>query len=110
MLNYLITDLSCPIALLGVETALVLNGLSKRADIVVFGDGGKPVALVECKAPGVQVGQRTFEQAARYNSVFRVRYLMVTNGIRHFCCAVDHQRGAVEFLPRLPDHSVMKGS
>jgi len=110
VLNYFLNDLRCPLSLIGVETPLALNGLAKRADIVVFGERGQPVALVECKAPGVPVGQRTFEQAARYNSVLHVRYLMVTNGLLHFCCSVDHQRGAVEFLPHLPAYDTMKGA
>lgn len=109
VLNFLMVDLACPPSLLGVEIPLVLNGLAKRADIVVFGDAGEPIALIECKAPGIAIGQRTFEQAARYNKVFQVRHLMVTNGIRHFCCAVDHERGTVEFLPRLPAYGAMQG-
>ncbi len=107
VINYLVHDLQCPRSLLGIEAPLVLNGLSKRADIVVFGRNGRPLALVECKAPGIAVSQRTIEQAARYNVVFQVRYLMVTNGLRHYCCSVDLQRGAVEFLPHLPVHSSM---
>ena len=109
VINYLLVDLACPISILGVETPLQLNGLAKRADIVVFGNQGKPVALIECKAPGVRIGASTFEQAARYNSVFKVRYLMVTNGLKHFCCSVDHERGNVDFLPRLPQFNDMKG-
>ena len=108
VLNYLIIDLGSPVGLVGVEAPLTLNGMSKRADIVVFGEGGSPMALVECKAPKVSIGQRTFEQAARYNSVFRVRYLMVTNGSKHYCCSVDHQRNVVEFIPRLPTYAEMK--
>lgn len=110
VLNYFLVDLSCPPSMLGVEVPLALNGLSKRADIVVFGQGGRPVALVECKAPSIKLGQRTFEQAARYNKVFGVRFLMVTNGLKHFCCAVDHERGTVEFLPRFPNFAVMKSA
>ena len=60
---------------------------------------GAPLALVECKAPEVRIDRSTFEQAARYNSVFRVRYLMVTNGLRHYCCTVDMPEGAREFPP-----------
>jgi len=109
VINYLLVDLACPISILGVEIPLQLNGLAKRADIVVFGNEGKPVALIECKAPAVRIGTRTFEQAARYNSVFKVRYLMVTNGLKHFCCSVDHERSTVDFLPRLPQFDDMKG-
>lgn len=102
VLNYLIHDLGCPRSLIGVEAPLSLNGLAKRADIVVYDRSAKAMVLVECKAPGVVVGQRTFEQAARYNHVFRVPYLMVTNGLKHYCCRVDHERGTVEFLAALP--------
>ena len=44
VINYLMVDLACPISILGVETPLQLNGLAKRADIVIFGNEGKPVA------------------------------------------------------------------
>lgn len=108
LINHLLIDLHCPIGMVGVEVPLSLNGLSKRADLVVFGPSGRPVALVECKAPEVAVNQRTFEQAARYNSVLKVRYLLVSNGHTHFCCTVDHQRGAVEFLPALPPYASLR--
>ncbi|HQW06762.1 MAG: type I restriction enzyme HsdR N-terminal domain-containing protein [Flavobacteriales bacterium] len=107
VLNYLVHDLQCPMAMVGVEVPLVLNGLSKRADIVVYGNGGQPVLIVECKSPSIKVDQRTFEQAARYNKTLQVRYLMVTNGLKHYCCAVDHERGSVDFLPRLPTYSTL---
>lgn len=107
VLNYLVYDLGCPRSLIGVEVALSLNGLAKRADIVVHDRTAKPMVLVECKAPGVVMGQRTFEQAARYNQVFRVPYLMVTNGLQHYCCRVDHERATVEFLAALPDFAAL---
>ena len=71
------------------------------------GNGGQPVLIVECKSPSIKVDQRTFEQAARYNKTLQVRYLMVTNGLKHYCCAVDHERGSVDFLPRLPTYSTL---
>lgn len=104
-INHLVQDLGYPAGLIGVEWSLELNGLAKRADIVVFSADRRPLALVECKAPSVRIGQRTFEQAARYNRVLRVRHLMVTNGLQHFACLVDHHTGAVDFLPRLPLHA-----
>ncbi|MGV3638752.1 MAG: type I restriction enzyme HsdR N-terminal domain-containing protein [Flavobacteriales bacterium] len=108
VINHLVHDLGCPMGLLAVETKLVLHGMTKRADIVVHDRAGSPLALVECKAPGVAVGQATFEQAARYNVIFKVRYLLVTNGSKHYCCAVDHQREAVDFLPHLPSFDRME--
>lgn len=109
VLNYLVHDLGCPPSLVGVESRLTLNGMAKRADIVVHDRCASPRLLVECKAPSVRLDQATFEQAARYNLVFKVKYLLITNGKTHFCCAVDHQRGRVEFLPALPHFDTMSG-
>ena len=106
-INYLVHDRGCPASLITVERALVLNELTKRADIVVHARDGRPVAVVECKAPGVKVDQAVFEQAARYNLVFQVHYLIVTNGVQHYCCRVGRTSGKVEFLVEIPDHDRM---
>ena len=105
--NFLVHDKGCPASLIAVERQLTLNGLSKRADIVVHAADGRPVALVECKAPRVKVGQAVFEQAARYNCVFRVKWLIVTNGLKHYCCAVDHFKASVDFVVEIPDHAAL---
>lgn len=106
-INFLVRDRGCPASLIAVERTLALNGLSKRADIVVHAADGRPVALVECKAPGVKVSQAVFEQAARYNSVFKVKWLIVTNGLQHYCCRVDHSTGSVDFVVEIPDHAAL---
>ncbi|MBL7964892.1 MAG: type I restriction enzyme HsdR N-terminal domain-containing protein [Flavobacteriales bacterium] len=106
-LNHLVHDLGCPLSLVAVEQGLSLHGLSKRADIVVYGRDGAPVALVECKAPGVKLTQGVFDQAARYNIHFRVRWLLVTNGLLHYACEVAHAEGKVRFAKELPGYGGM---
>lgn len=106
-INFLVRDRGCPASLIAVERTLALNGLSKRADIVVHAADGRPVALVECKAPGVKVSQSVFEQAARYNSVFKVKWLIVSNGLQHYCCRVDHSTGSVDFVVEIPGHAAL---
>jgi hypothetical protein len=102
VLNFLVQDLGCPASLIAVEKKLVMNRLTKRTDILVHTAEGKPVLLVECKAPQVKLGQEVFEQAARYNTVFKVPFLLVTNGMVHYCCKVVHGDGRIEFLSTLP--------
>lgn len=109
VLNHLVHDLNCPITLVSAEHTIVLNGLTKRADLVVHGREGRPLLLVECKAPHVRMDRKVFEQAARYNLVFRVPYLLVSNGLVHYCCRVDHVSGAVDFLPKVPAYAAMVG-
>ena len=107
--NHLVQDLGYPAGRTLVEHGLTYNGRAQRADVVVCDDAGGPLVLVECKAPVVPITQRTFEQAARYNTVFKVPFLMVTNGLKHFCCRVDHLTGRVDFLPDLPVYDELIG-
>ena len=68
------------------EYAVPLNGQPQRADVVVVGDRGEPVLLAECKAPNIPIGRHTLAQAVRYNSVLGARYVVLTNGLKHYCC------------------------
>jgi hypothetical protein len=66
-----------------------VNGQAQRADIVVFGSGGRPTLLVECKAPGVAISQTVLAQAFRYNAVVGARYVMLTGGLDHYIYEVS---------------------
>ncbi len=100
--QFIIHERGFPGSLMVTEYSLKLNRLLKRCDILVFNRNREPVALVECKSPDVRIGQQVFDQVARYNVVFRVSYMMVTNGLKHYCCKVDFLTGSVEFLPDIP--------
>lgn len=67
------------------EYPVDLNGAQQRADIVVSDTSGHPVILVECKAPDVKITGEVFAQAVRYNSVLQARYIILTNGMKHYC-------------------------
>lgn len=101
-LNYLVHERQCPSGLIRTEHEIKLNGMSKRADIVVHDDHGQPLALVECKAPDVRIDQAVFDQAVRYNLVFKVRWLMLTNGLKHYCYLLDPTTGEVKNQPLIP--------
>ena len=89
-----------PSSLLAVEKQVLVNGLKQRADIVVYNKDGKPWLIVECKAPTVKLDEDTLHQVARYNLSLNVPYLVLTNGVEHFCLA--YQNEAFEFLTSLP--------
>ncbi len=67
------------------EYPVAINGQAQRADIVVFNRKAKPWLLVECKAPTVAITREVFSQAIRYNSIIGAQYLILTNGLTHFC-------------------------
>jgi len=86
VINYLLNDKEYPQSHINVEKQIVLNGLKKRYDIVVFNADGTIHLLVECKAPKIKITQKTFDQIAQYNIDLDATYLMVTNGVSHFYC------------------------
>ena len=103
--QYLINQKFYPRTLMKLEGGLRLNGMARRADIVVFNSAGKKILLVECKAPAVAVNQLVFDQAARYNMVHKVNLLAVTNGLQHYYCRIDHQKESYDFLEELPAYN-----
>ena len=68
------------------EYAVPGNGQPQRADVVVVDDAAEPLLVAECKAPGIPVGRQTLAQAVRYNSVLKARYVVLPNGLKHYCC------------------------
>jgi type I site-specific restriction endonuclease len=81
--RYLVEVCGAVPAMIVEECPVAIGSLRQRADIVVFDSARRPVVLVECKAPEVDVDEAVFAQAVRYNSVLGARYVVVTNGLRH---------------------------
>jgi hypothetical protein len=102
-IQYLIHEKQYPASLIAVEISLKYNTLPKRADIVVYNKKGEPSVLVECKASSVKITQETFHQAAVYNMNFKVDYLIVTNGLHHYCCRMNYSDKTYLFLSQIPD-------
>lgn len=94
-------SLGYPGSRIGNEVGLHFNGMIRRCDTVVYDRYARPSMIVEYKAPSVTIGQKTFEQIARYNIVLGVRFLVVSNGLHHFCCEM-HQNGGYTFRRELP--------
>ncbi|MCF8367035.1 MAG: type I restriction enzyme HsdR N-terminal domain-containing protein [Bacteroidales bacterium] len=106
-IRYLLNEKNVPLMMMGVEKALSLNSLTKRTDILIFGSKGQPVMIVECKAPEVKIDQKVFEQISRYNLALRVSYLIVTNGLVHYCAKIDFIGNSFAFLEEIPDYKSM---
>lgn len=102
--RYLTEERHFPASLIAVERSLKFNRQDFRADAVVFSTSGKPLLVVECKAPEVKISQKVFDQIVRYNFEFQVDFLIVTNGIAHYCCKIDKIAQTYEFLKEIPDY------
>ncbi|MDZ7743631.1 MAG: type I restriction enzyme HsdR N-terminal domain-containing protein [Bacteroidota bacterium] len=100
---YLILTKNYPAGLMAIEKEIVFNKQKRRPDIVVFKNDLRPLLAVECKAPEVKITQEAFDQLIRYNSVIQVKYLLVTNGLQHFCCEMDYTGDSYRYLREVPD-------
>ena len=101
-IHYLNNEKNYPMGLMGVEKMIKYNALKTRADIVLYTREGKAKMIVECKAPNIKITQDTFNQIAKYNFKLKVEYLVVTNGIQHFCCRMDYENNKITFLKEVP--------
>jgi hypothetical protein len=106
VLHYLISEKGYPAALLAVEKTIAVNKLRKRCDVVAYNAQAQPLLLVECKAPDVPITQAAFDQIARYNLTLGVHLLLVTNGLTHYCCRMNHDAQQYVFLAELPAYPV----
>lgn len=92
-------------ALLANEVAVTLNGMSRRCDSVLYGQDMKPRMIIEYKRPDVEITQKVFDQICRYNMVLQVEYLIVSNGLNHYCCKLNEAKNGYIFLENIPDYS-----
>ena len=102
--RYLTEEKHFPASLVAIERSLRMNQRDFRTDIVLYSKSGNPLIVVECKAPEVKISQQVFDQIARYNLDLRVSYLIVTNGLSHYCCRFDQSELSYTFLPEIPDY------
>ncbi len=99
---FLVNQKNYPPSLIAIEKGLKVHGLQKRFDAVVFNRNGLPLVLLEFKAPEVKLSQAAFEQVARYNLHMHVKYLIISNGLTHYCCRMDYQKHSFRFLKDIP--------
>ena len=104
-IQYLLQEKEYPASLIAIEKGLKLNELQKRADAVVYDNNGEAIVLIEFKAPKVKITEATFEQISRYNMVFKVPYLIVSNGLNHYCCKINFKENSFEFIKEIPQYN-----
>jgi hypothetical protein len=106
-LHFLMQEKKVPATLIAVEKTIMVNRLSKRTDIVVYDRFTKPLVLVECKSPIVPISQEVFDQVVRYNIAIHAGYIVVTNGMEHYCCKMDYHSQTYAFIKDIPEYSAL---
>ena len=103
--SYLINYKGFPASHIANEQAIALNGMSRRCDSVVYDKSGTPKVIVEYKRPTVTITQKVFDQISRYNLVLHVDYLIITNGLKHYCVRMNYDSGTYCFTQNIPLYS-----
>lgn len=103
--HFLIKQKDYPQSLMANEVQLKLNGMSRRCDTVVYDRTLRPRVIIEYKAPTVNITQKVFDQICRYNMILQVDYLIVSNGIAHYCCKIDYATRSYSFMKEIPSYA-----
>lgn len=103
--HFLVEHKGYPKGLLVNEKELRVGDKRLRCDTLLYSKALAPQMIVEYKAPDVEITQRVFDQITVYNFLLRADYLIVSNGMQHYCCHIDHDRRSYEFLHDIPHYT-----
>ena len=105
--HYLVEHKGYPKGLLANEMELRVGEKRLRCDTVLYNNVLQPLMIMEYKAPSVPITQRVFDQITAYNILLHVDYLVVSNGLQHYCCRMDYEGRSYTFLKEIPDYSML---
>ncbi len=103
--HFLLNYKGYPKSLMANEVQIKLNKVVRRCDTVLYNRELTARMIVEYKAPDVEITQAVFDQISRYNLVLKVDYLIVSNGIKHYCCRMDYVNNSYTFLNDIPHYT-----
>ena len=107
--HFLVEQKGYPKGLLVNETQLKIGDKLLRCDTVLYDKAMAPQMIIEYKAPHIQIQQKTFDQIAAYNLLLHADFLVISNGLQHYCCQMDYERRSYRFLTEIPDYTVLRG-
>ena len=97
-IHFLIEHKGYPSALMANEVALSCGNKQLRADTVLYDRDLNARMIIEYKAPTM------FEQVTAYNFLLHVDYLIVSNGLTHYCCKMNYENNSYMLLTSIPDY------
>ncbi len=105
--HFLVSHKGYPKTLLANEAQLQIGDKHLRCDTVLYNKEMQPLMIVEYKAPQIQLQQKTFDQIAAYNLLLHADFLIVSNGLQHYCCQMVYEQRTYRFLTEIPDYSTL---
>ena len=105
--HYLVEVKRYPKNLLANEVELKVGDKKLRCDTLLYTQDLQPRMIIEYKAPTIPLQQKTFDQISVYNLLLKVDYLVVSNGLQHYCCKMDYAQQRYVFAEQLPDYELL---
>ena len=105
--HFLVSQKGYPKTLLANEAQLQIGDKHLRCDTVLYNKEMQPLMIVEYKAPQIQLQQKTFDQIAAYNLLLHADYLVISNGVQHYCCQMVYEQRTYRFLTEIPDYATL---
>jgi hypothetical protein len=102
--HFLIEHKGYPKGLIGNEIELQIGAKRLRCDSILYNKMAQPQMIIEYKAPTIPIQQKVFQQISTYNLLLKVDYLIVSNGIQHYCCKMDYDNQKCLFLEGIPEY------
>ena len=96
--------------LLANEVELTCGQKRLRCDSVLYDISARPRMIIEYKSPEIALTQKVFDQISVYNMLLHVDYLIVSNGLQHYCCKMDYEKRTYAFLKEIPEYEEIKSS
>ncbi|MDD6582100.1 MAG: type I restriction enzyme HsdR N-terminal domain-containing protein [Bacteroidales bacterium] len=103
LIHFIVEEKKIPVSHLSVERQITVNGLTRRYDLVIFNNLGKPQLVIECKAPHIELSQEVIEQVGRYNKTLHAPFIGVSNGRQHFFFRINFATEEITFCEDFPN-------
>lgn len=100
--KYLHFEKKYPVSLMAIEKTIVINGLNKRFDLLIYDRNGNPNIIVECKSRNVKINESALDQILSYQYKIGAKYLVLTNGNETYCIGIDLSSKKVTYLEDIP--------
>lgn len=106
--HFLIEHKGYPSSLLANEVSLKIGEKSLRVDTVLYDRNLQPRMIIEYKAPSIPLTTHVLNQVGNYNRLLHVDYVIISNGLQHYCCKMDYASQRFVLLEDIPLYQEMK--
>ncbi len=105
---YLCKEKGFPKTLIVNEGVVKVNGMNKRYDTVIFSQHQEALMIIELKSPEIILSYEVLQQVWLYNQTIKVPFMLISNGLQHFCCRWDTHLNKWIELDYIPNYDEVK--